>query len=75
MLKARNYRKFVGLTQGQMAKKLGISVSSYRNKESERTPFNDKEKIAFRNIVAQTVGEITIDSIFFDKKYSKSIQG
>lgn len=38
------YRKFLGFTQVDMAKELKISVQSYRNKESKRTPFIDKEK-------------------------------
>ena len=42
--KVGNYRRYIGLTQNQMANNLEISVTAYRNKEKGTTPFKDSEK-------------------------------
>lgn len=65
------YRKFAGFTQQEMAQYLDISISSYRNKEGERTAFNDFEKVKIKNLVSDYFPDITIDEIFFKKKVSK----
>ena len=61
MSKLRGYRVMLGLTQQQMADKLGISLQSYNNKELKKTPFNDKEK----SMVAEIKPDITIDELFY----------
>ncbi|NIZ36763.1 hypothetical protein [Staphylococcus aureus] len=43
--KVSNYRRYIGLTQNQMANNLKISVTAYRNKERGITPFKDSEKV------------------------------
>lgn len=68
MSNARKYRAFLGMTQEEMANRLGISLSSYRNKENERTAFSDAEKVVFKNIVSSEIGNTTIDEIFFAGK-------
>lgn len=55
------YRMFLDKNQTEMAKALGISVSSYRNKENGRTAFSDKEKIIFKELLIPIFPEITID--------------
>lgn len=55
----------LGLTQQAMADKLDISLQSYNNKETGKTPFNDKEKKAIKTIVAEVEPDITIDELFY----------
>ena len=65
MSKLRGYRVMLGLTQQQMADKLKISLQSYNNKELGKTPFNDKERLAIKSIVAEIKSDITIDELFY----------
>lgn len=68
MSKLRGYRVMLGLTQQQMADKLKISLQSYNNKELGKTPFNDKERLAIKSIVAEIKSDITIDELFYSQK-------
>lgn len=63
--KIKGYRNFLGHTQEAMGEKLGISKQSYSMKENGKTPFNDKEKIIFKNMLQEVFPNITIDDIFF----------
>ncbi|HDD0422713.1 TPA: helix-turn-helix transcriptional regulator [Staphylococcus aureus] len=64
--KVSNYRKFMGLTQQEMADYLSISVQAYRKKEKNFTPFKDVEKLLIRDKVKKYgFLDITIDDIFF----------
>ncbi|HEM4672011.1 TPA: transcriptional regulator [Streptococcus suis] len=65
MSKLKGYRIMLGLTQKNMADKLDISLQSYNNKETGKTPFKDKEKKAIKTIVAEVEPGITIDELFF----------
>ena len=65
MSKLRGYRVMLGLTQQQMADKLGISLQSYNNKELRKTPFNDRERLAIKSMVAEIEPDITIDELFY----------
>ena len=65
MSKLRGYRVMLGLTQQQMADKLKISLQSYNNKELSKTPFNDKERLAIKSMVAEIKPDITIDELFY----------
>ena len=66
MSKLRGYRVMLGLTQQQMADKLDISLQSYNNKETKKTPFNDKERLAIKSLVAEIKPDITIDELFYN---------
>ncbi|MGO3049789.1 MAG: hypothetical protein ACTIDZ_07070 [Staphylococcus sp.] len=67
--KVRNYRKFMGMTQSEMANYLSISVQAYRKKEKSHTPFKDAEKVLIKNKVKENgFQDITIDDIFFNNK-------
>ena len=46
--KVRNYRRYIGLTQNQMANDLKVSVTAFRNKEKGITPFRDSEKLIIK---------------------------
>ncbi|HEM4136610.1 TPA: transcriptional regulator [Streptococcus suis] len=65
MSKLKGYRVMLGLTQQAMAVKLDISLQSYNNKETGKTPFNDKEKKAIKTIVSEVEPGITIDELFY----------
>ncbi|MDN2948386.1 helix-turn-helix transcriptional regulator [Streptococcus suis] len=65
MSKLKGYRVMLGLTQKNMADKLDISLQSYNNKETGKTPFKDKEKKVIKTIVAEVKPDITIDELFF----------
>lgn len=60
------YRKMLGYTQSEMAKKMGISSQSYWQKEKGRVSFSDKEKIIFKKLLQSLFPSITIDEIFFN---------
>lgn len=61
------YRKMLGLTQKEMAAKFGISSTAYIKKEHGKTPFTDKEKVLFRDMVKDIDKDITIEKIFFSE--------
>ena len=63
--KVKGYRVMVGLTQQELASKLGISVQSYRNKEKGRVAFKDSEKIFIRELFGRVVKGITLEDLFF----------
>lgn len=65
MDKLRGYRVMLGLTQQKLADKLGITLQSYNNKETGKTPFNDREKLAIKSIIAEIRPDITIDELFY----------
>ena len=48
--KIRAMRKGYGFTQKYMAENLGMSVSTYQNKEKGRVRFSDKEKVSMARI-------------------------
>ncbi|CUY00377.1 hypothetical protein [Staphylococcus epidermidis] len=65
--KVRNYRRYIGLTQNQMANDLKVSVTAFRNKEKGITPFRDSEKLIIKNkLIEHGLKDITIDDIFFN---------
>lgn len=62
------YRKMLGVTQTDMANRLGISKQAYYRKEKKLVPFSDKEKVMIKEMLIQIFPEITIDEIFFRTK-------
>lgn len=71
MTKLKGYRVMLGKTQRDMAKELNISVQSYNNKETGKTAFNDKEKLAIKSLVAEIKPDITIDELFYQEYDNK----
>ncbi|HFI0327342.1 TPA: helix-turn-helix transcriptional regulator [Streptococcus suis] len=65
MSKLKGYRVMLGLTQKNMASKLDISLQSYNNKETGKTPFNDHERLIIRDLVREIKPDITIDELFY----------
>lgn len=63
--KVKGYRNIIGVTQEEMARRLSISVQSYRNKEKGRVSFRDTEKIKIKEMLEPIIQDIKIDDIFF----------
>lgn len=61
----KGYRNMVGLTQFEMAKKLGCSLSSYQAKENGKVHFRDNEKQLFITFLMQKGIEVSIEEVFF----------
>ncbi|TYR78435.1 helix-turn-helix domain-containing protein [Priestia megaterium] len=62
------YRKMIGLTQKEMAKRLNISEGTYRNKEKGKVSFKDGEMKIFFDLVHKELPVVTINDIFFTNK-------
>lgn len=67
----KGYRNHLGMTQKQLADHLGMSVTSYRNKENGITSFTDVEKVEFTHLVNNIFPDASIESIFFSKYKTK----
>lgn len=52
------YRKFLGLSQEQMAKKMNISASSYQKKIHGQSPWLLKEAYQAAEIIGKSMEEI-----------------
>lgn len=59
-------RRERNITQAQMAKHLGISTSTYRNKEMDRQEFKSSEMFAISKFF-----EMEISKIFLDRKFTQ----
>lgn len=57
----KNYKH---MTQGEVAKYLGISEKTYREKEKGATPFNQDEMFALSKLF-----NLSIDTIFLPRKF------
>lgn len=68
MTKLKGYRVMLGKTQRDMAKELNISVQSYNNKETGKTAFNDKQRLAIKSMVAEIKPDVTIDELFYQER-------
>lgn len=78
MKELSNYRKAIGYTQSDVAKIFGISLQAYYRKEKGYTPYTDKEKIIFKDLVKPAFPNVTIESLFFTenaKKYKELEKG
>lgn len=66
MITPAGYRKLIGMTQKELADIFGVSVQSISRKEKGETPYTDKEKEIFRDLIRErAIPNITIDEIFF----------
>ncbi|HDT7938867.1 TPA: hypothetical protein RD613_002606 [Enterococcus faecium] len=62
--RSKNYRKFLNLTQAEMAKLLEMPLRTYQNKENGVSEFTSKEMIRFKEIVQIEIETITLENIF-----------
>ncbi|WP_034438077.1 helix-turn-helix transcriptional regulator [Clostridium ihumii] len=65
------YRKLLNITQLEMSKKLGVSLTTYNHKETGKKDFNQTEMFYITQILKEKVPQITMDEIFFKKNISK----
>lgn len=65
------YRQMLGITQEEMANKLGLLRASYSHRECGRVEFTQEEMQAITNIFKEHIPEITLDEIFFTKQVIK----
>lgn len=65
------YRKFLNLTQQQMAKVSGSCLTSYNMKEQGKKDFTQSEMLTITNFIKQKIPDITMDDIFFKHKVIK----
>ncbi len=73
--KLRNFRESQSLSQAAMGKILGISQTQYHRKETDLTPFTQKEgeKIAsFFNVTVEDVLESSSITKHFHKEHADS---
>ena len=63
--KVKGYRNYLGLNQTQMAEKLGITLTSYRNKENGKTTWKDSERVKIKEMLMPYFPGLQIDDIFF----------
>ena len=64
----KGYRIVLGLSQSDMAKKLGISRQAYSEKERGNVPFKDSEKLSILKMYRQIEKSIDLYDIFFAPK-------
>lgn len=65
MNRIAGYRVTLGMNQGDLAKKLGISRQAYSEKERGNIPFKDSEKEYMKELFRNVDSSVTIDKIFF----------
>jgi len=61
------YRKMSGLTQIQMAKKIGITPVSYSYKETGRRLWSSEEMFRIMDVLNKERPELTLDMVFRNK--------
>lgn len=64
-------RKTNGYLQGYVAERLGISISSYRNKESGKTRFDSREIAVLANLLQ--LDYQGVNEIFFDDELPNKV--
>ena len=63
--KIKGYRYMLGLSQEEMAVKLGMSKKTYIKRERGAMQFKDNEKLKFKKLLVDIFPNITIEQIFF----------
>lgn len=71
MNKIKGFRVMLGFKQEDVAKHFGITKQAYSKKERGLTPFSDKEKIIFKDLVSAIAPDETVGSIFFNEIKTK----
>lgn len=69
--KVKGYRAMLGITQKELANRLNVTIQSISNKERGITAFTDKEKVLIKAMLEPHFPNITIDEIFFDKRFKE----
>lgn len=69
------WRKFYGITQKEMADKLGVDVRTYINKEQGVTQFKANEMFLIANILGKEISEIFLPTNFMNHEAEKEKAG
>lgn len=72
-MKVAEYRRYLGLSQTDLANLLGVSLQAYWKKEKGITPFKDDEKIKITKLFQKTLPNIDIMDIFFSELVPKVV--
>ena len=64
--KLKSYRALLGINQTEMAKRIGISSTTYNLKETGKRKFFQDEMIAIISVVREVDPKVTLDDIFFE---------
>lgn len=67
------YRKTLNMSQTDIARAIGICLTSYNLKETGKKDFTQSEMIAILNVIKKHNPNITVDEIFFSKSVSVMI--
>lgn len=59
------YRKMIDFTQANMAKEIGIGITTYNLKETGKLPFDQFEIERIMGILRKFFPELTADEVFF----------
>ena len=59
------YRTLIGLTQTEMCKKIGMSLSSYSERENGKREFRASEMKKIMEIINEKYPLMTMEEIFF----------
>lgn len=62
------WRRYHGLTQREMANKLGIDIRTYINKEHGITQFKADEMFLIANILKKEISEIFLPTNFMERE-------
>lgn len=65
------WRRYYGITQKEMAKKLGIDVRTYINKEQGVTQFKANEMFLIAKILQKDISEIFLPPDFMEHEINK----
>lgn len=61
------YRKILNMSQTEMAKAIGIGLTSYNFKETGKSDFTQSEMLSIWKIIKRYNPKVTIDELFFKK--------
>lgn len=64
------YRKILNMSQTDMAKAIGIGLTSYNSKETGKSDFTQSEMLSIWKIIKRYNPKVTIDELFFKKTVS-----
>ena len=62
------YRKALNISQNQIAKEIGMCLTTYNQKEIGRRDFTQKEMSSILSIIKKYNPNATIDEIFFSSE-------
>lgn len=69
------WRRYHGITQKEMADKLGVDVRTYINKEQGVTQFKANEMFLIANILEKEISEIFLPTNFMKHELEKEKAG